>query len=83
MGGAVEHTFSDQQVAHGRERSDLFLEDIGDLAGAVRPGPEFGHGAHVALLTWRQPIKAHAEKTRVEFGQRLNRCPLNVIDLDR
>ena len=56
---------------------------LGDVAGAVRAGPEFGHGAHVALFGWRQTVEAHVKKARVEFGQRVDVGLARVGEVDR
>ena len=82
VGRAENHALGDERVAYGSDRGDLPIHDVGDVARSVGPTPECRHGSQVALLGRRQPIEAHAEKARVEFGKRLGSCALRVVQLD-
>lgn len=79
MGGAVDHAFGDERVAHRRNGRYFFAELFCNVAGSVRSRPQLRHGAHIALLGGRQPIEAHMKKTRVQLGER-NDCRPPRID---
>ena len=67
-GGAPHHALGDQLRARGAEGGHLAAEHASDLAGAVRTGPEFRHGAQVAFLGRGQPVEAGTKEPRVEGG---------------
>ena len=43
--GAVDHAFADELGAGRGHDADGLGQDLGDFAGAVRAGAEFGHVA--------------------------------------
>ena len=83
VGRAVDHALGDERVAYGSDRRDFPIQDVGDIARSVGPGPELRHGSQVALLGRCHSIEAHAEKARVEFSECLGRCAPRVVEFDR
>ncbi len=83
MTRAPDHAFADELRSGGTQRCRRPAEHFGDVARPVRPWPEFGHCAQVALLDGGQAVEPDAKEALIERCDSRCRSPVDIGERDR
>ncbi|MDX1252459.1 MAG: hypothetical protein IDH49_09485 [Gammaproteobacteria bacterium] len=79
---AVDHTFLDETVAHGRHALHFDTELIGYISRPMRPFAQLRQGPEILLFARRQAVEADAKEVRIEPPDGFIRRLLDGVDSD-
>ena len=80
--GTPDHTLRYQLIARRAKRVNWSSERFRNVARAMGPGSEFGHGAQVAFFRRRESIKTDTKEALVECSNRSDRGYLDIVRRD-